>query len=249
MKNIRLTIAYDGGRFLGWQKTIAGPSVQESLENILKQILQEEIALQAASRTDAGVHAHGQIANFFTSATLDLTKFLHSLNRMLPKDIAVLAAEVAPPRFHPTLDCLSKEYRYHIATEAIHTPDKRYYTWHCPGDLDYEAMQKAAAHLIGRHDFSAFCNRKKNEVYDSHVREVTEISLHPQTSHQFYFKVCGHSFLYKMVRNIVGTLIYVGKGKLKETDMPELLFSGDRKKIGMTAPAHALTLFKLYYPN
>jgi len=247
MKNIRLTIAYDGGRFLGWQKTNTGPSIQESLEKILKKILQEDVVLQAASRTDAGVHAHGQIANFFTSAELDLPKFSHSLNCMLPKDIAVIKAEEAPSGFHPTLDCLAKEYRYFVATEATHTPDKRYYTWHCPGDLDYDSMRKAAAHLIGRHDFSAFSNRKKSEVYESHIREITEISLHHQTPHQFYFRVCGHSFLYKMVRNIVGTLIYVGKGKLKESEMPKLLISGDRKKIGMTAPAHALTLFKLYY--
>lgn len=245
--NIRLKIAYDGGRFLGWQKTNMGPSIQESLETILQQILQEKIVLQAASRTDAGVHAHGQVANFFTTYQLNPSCFLNSLNKMLPKDIAVLSVDFAPKDFHPTLDCRSKEYRYFISNTPMQLPDKRLYTWHCPGILDKEAMLKAAEHLIGTHDFSAFCNMKKNEIYDSHIREVTEISIVEQDPDHFYFKICGKSFLYKMVRNIVGTLIYVGNGKIKGEELPLLLQNRDRTQIGITAPAHALSLYQLHY--
>ncbi|MBS4168747.1 tRNA pseudouridine(38-40) synthase TruA [Parachlamydia sp. AcF125] len=249
MINIRLTISYDGGRFLGWQKTSIGPSIEESLENALRQILQETIALQAASRTDAGVHAHEQVVNFFTAKSLDLRRLSKSLNGLLPKDIVVLDAQLAPHNFHPTLDCLSKEYRYSISTGPIQSPDRRFYAWHCPGFLDKELMQKAAMHLAGVHDFSAFCNFKKNEGYTHYVREVSSIQICETSSDDFYFQVIGKSFLYKMVRNIVGTLIYVGKGKLQCDDLPLLLKGGDRTKIGMTAPAHGLTLYRLSYSN
>ncbi|CCB86770.1 tRNA pseudouridine synthase A 2 [Parachlamydia acanthamoebae UV-7] len=249
MKNIRLIISYDGGRFLGWQKTSMGPSIEENLENVLHQILQEPIILQAASRTDAGVHAHEQVVNFFTEKPIDLNKITNSLNRLLPKDIVVLDAQIAPDHFHPTLDCLSKEYRYYISTGPIQPPNHRFYAWHCPGHLDKELIKKAAEQLVGTHDFSAFCNLKPSESYTHHVREVLNIQIHETDAHHFYFQVMGKSFLYKMVRNIVGTLIFVGKGKLRCEDIPLLLSCRDRTKIGMTAPAHGLTLYRLNYAN
>lgn len=247
MYNIRLTVAYDGRRFLGWQKTRMGPSVQESIEVILEQMLQEKVELQAASRTDAGVHAHGQVVNFLTNRQVDPSRFLKSLNKMLPRDIAILTLDLVPDHFHPTLDCVEKEYRYFISNALVQPPEKRFYSWHCPEILDKKAMIQAASHLIGTHDFSAFCNVKKNEVYESHVREVTKITMIEQDPHHFYFKICGKSFLYKMVRNIVGTLVYVGKGKLDQEQIPFLLQNRDRKLIGITAPAHALSLYHLKY--
>lgn len=248
MQNIKLIVAYDGNRYLGWQKTFTGPSIEQELQKVLEQILQEKIILQAASRTDAGVHAQGQVVNFYTtkdSLNLDLLK--HSLNSLLPKDIVILETHLAHETFHPTLDSIGKEYHYSVCIGPMQLPQHRFYSWHYPYALNLDHMREAASMLVGKHDFAAFCNFKKNSTYENYVREITSIAIVRISDDRLQIKVCGNSFLYKMVRNIVGTLLYVGCGKISLEDVPRILNSRDRTLAGVTAPSHGLTLFKVFY--
>lgn len=248
MQNIKLIIAYDGTSYLGWQKTSMGPSVEAALQKVLEQILQHPIVLQAASRTDAGVHAQGQVINFFTShAQLDFDKLPISLNSLLPKDISVLSAVQAGASFHPTLDCVGKEYRYYICYGRTQMPHHRFYSWHYHYSLDLVAMREAAQLLLGKHDFEAFCNVKKNAAYPHHIRQLNRIDIVEIEQNRLCVVVYGPQFLYKMVRNIVGTLVYVGRGKLAKEIIPQLVEKGDRTEAGMTAPAHGLFLDHVDY--
>lgn len=250
MANIKLTVAYDGTRYLGWQKTASGPSIEESLENALKIILRQPVRLQAASRTDAGVHAAGQIVNFICDSEGDdalLYRWKASLNGLLDNDISVLHVEKTDDSFHPTLNAIGKEYHYLMCRGAVQMPHERLYSWHYPSDLDLAAMRRSAAHLIGEKDFTAFCNEKNACDYESYVRRVDEISIQELPDNRLKFIIRGNSFLYKMVRNIVGTLVYIGCGKIAENALPEILASGDRKLAGVTAPERGLCLQKVLY--
>jgi len=240
MRNIKLIAAYEGTRYLGWQKTKMGLSVEEELEKVLQQILRHPVNLQAASRTDAGVHAEGQVINFFTDSALELDRLQKSLNGLLPDDITVLALQEAGPQFHPTLDTRGKEYHYSLCLGKSQLPFHRKFSWHCPYPLDIAAMQEAAAHLIGRHDFTAFTN----EPQENNVREIHKIEIVPEDD-RLKIIVAGNNFLYKMVRNIVGTLVYVGCKKLDS--MPAILTGKDRTLAGICAPAHGLCLKQVYY--
>lgn len=246
--NIKLTVAYDGTNYLGWQKTNTGPSVEEILENVLTKVLQHGIRLQAASRTDAGVHANGQVVNFITEKLLPpLEKLQGSLNSLLPKDMTIISVESASENFHPTLDCIAKEYHYHLCYGKMQMPQSRLYAWHYPYALDVDLMSQAAQLIVGKRDFKAFCNVKKNEPYADHVRDLTSIQIITLPNHSLRFEVSGTNFLYKMVRNIVGTLVYVGCGKIMLADLPKILESNDRTLAGMTAPAHGLFLHTVTY--
>ncbi len=245
-KNIRMTIAYDGGRFLGWQKTKMGPSVEEALQQVLEKILQEEISLQAASRTDAGVHARGQVVNFFTSKkSLELDKLQFSLNSLLPSDIVVRDIFEAPFDFHPTRDCKGKEYHYSLCHAKIQLPHERHYSWHYPYLIDMPSMRSAASHFIGKHNFKSFCNFKKNSNYKDFERTIFQLNIEEMNEQSFRFEITGDHFLYKMVRNIVGTLVYVGRGVIEVDAIPEILQSHHRPSAGITAPAHGLTLYAI----
>lgn len=247
MTNIVLTIAYDGTRYFGWQKTPSGPSIEGELEKALHQILQETVILQAASRTDRGVHALGQVVNFHTEKTIiDFDLFLISVNAPLPKDIVVLDAKEEKMDFHPTLKAASKLYSYDISNSRFQLPCSRFYSWHVHVPLNFEKMEAAARYLEGTHDFKSFCNAKINEDYDDHVRTVSKIELKKEEE-RIVIEITGVHFLYKMVRNIVGTLVYVGCGKIEVEDVPEILKKKDRKAAGVTAPAHGLTLVKINY--
>lgn len=247
LQNIKLTVAYDGNGFLGWQKTKEGPSIEETLQEAIEAILQEPITLQAASRTDSGVHAQGQVVNFFTHK-IWTSEHLLAINRRLPKTISVLNFEEVPLSFHPTLDCLSKEYHYWICRAPYQLPHHRYFSWHIHLSLDIAKMAQGAKHLIGRHDFSSFTNFKKNETYSDTIREVSTLEIKPYDNRcQIIIK--GNHFLYKMVRNIVGTLVEVGKGKMPPEKIATLLKEKYRPEAGPTAPAHGLTLFNVYYLN
>lgn len=246
--NIKLVLAYDGNAYLGWQKTATGPSIESTLQQVLEQILQESITLQAASRTDAGVHAQGQVVNFYSAQlNLDPNQLLHSINKLLPNDIVVLEASKVPSTFHPTLSARGKEYHYFICTGSIQLPQHRLYSWYYPRDHDLNKMLLAAQIIIGKHDFSALCNTKKNSTYNSYEREVTDITIDMLPDDRLCVKVSGINFLYKMVRNIVGTLLHVGVGKLSIEDIPNILNSHNRTQAGVTAPAHGLLLYKVYY--
>jgi tRNA pseudouridine38-40 synthase len=248
MQNIKLKIAYDGGAYRGWQKTLMGPSIEETLQCVLEQILQQATPLQAASRTDAGVHAEGQVVNFFTSKqSLDLKRLQISLNGLLPKDIVVLTVDKMASAFHPTLDCISKEYCYYICYGVVQLPHYRFYSWHYSYPLKLEEMHQAAQFFLGKHDFSAFCNSKKNEDYAHFIREINEIEIREIENKRLCIRIKGNQFLYKMVRNIVGTLLYVGRGKIKKEDIPKIIQFGHRPDAGITAPAHGLFLHQVNY--
>lgn len=245
MKNLKLTIAYEGTSYLGWQKTKEGPSIEETLGQVLEKILQHPVKLQAASRTDAGVHAEGQVVNFFSEKDLCLDRLKMSCNALLPGDIRVLQLEEAPLSFHPTLNAKGKEYHYHVCLGHVQLPFERNFSWHFVKDVDIDLMRQGAFHFIGRHDFSALTNeRQKNNV-----RELYLIEIDKTTDDRVRFRITGNHFLYKMVRNIVGTLLYVGCGMLSFDELPLLLKKGDRKAAGMTAPAHGLSLKRVFYEN
>lgn len=243
MFNNKAIIAYDGTHYLGWQKTKMGPSIEEMLERALKQVLQEEIVLQAASRTDRGVHAMGQVVNFFTNKSVNLEKLKISLQGVLPKDIVLLNLEEATSTFHPTLDCVEKEYHYTICNTPFQLPFHRNFSWHFRYPLDLAMMRQAAELIVGERDFSAF----SNERLEDSVRKVTEIKIEELSEGRILICVIGKSFLYKMVRNIAGTLVYIGCGKIALEELPRILESRDRRLSGMTAPAHGLCLKRVSY--
>lgn len=245
MRNIAIRLAYDGTRYLGWQKTKEGPSIEQELQDVLEKVLQHPIALQASSRTDAGVHARDLVVNFRTPHTIDTDKLHISLCCLLPKDIAATSIQDAPPDFHPTLQAAGKEYHYWVCTDTFQYPEHRLYSWHYPHELNIDAMREAAAYFIGTHDFAAFCNMKKNEEYAHHIRQLTDVRIIPAGT-RIRFEIFGTQFLYKMVRNIVGTLVYVGQGKINPSDVKKILNLKDRTLAGVTAPAHGLTLFKTF---
>ena len=242
-QNIKLLIAYDGTPYFGWQKCADGRSVEDILERIIKMVLQERVKLQAASRTDRGVHARGQVVNFFVEKTIDPFRLKGSLNSLLPPEIRILEAELAAPDFHPTTDAFSKEYQYYVDLGPLQLPFDRPHAFHFPYSVDLNLIQQAIPHIVGKRDFSPFTNAR--ETRENTNRELTEILIEQPTQNRLIFTIRGKSFLYKMVRNIVGTLLDIGRGKIppeKLTQNPE------RKQLGLTAPAHGLFLEKVFYP-
>lgn len=248
MHNIKLTIAYDGSAYLGWQKTKMGPSIEESLQNAIERSLQHPIILQAASRTDAGVHANEQIVNLFSSKNeIDLYRLKFSLNQLLPKDIVVLSSELAPSYFHPTLDCQYKEYRYYICTGPVQLPIHRFYSWHVYQKLDLQKIQQTLPYFIGQKCFAAFSNSKNIPRNINQTREINRIECLELDNQRLCFKIEGKSFLRNMVRIIVGTLMDIGKGNIDSEYIPEVFESKQRNQAGVTAPAHGLFLHRVIY--
>ena len=242
--NYKLILAYEGTSYAGWQKTKEGPSIEALLQQKLETLLQHPISLQAASRTDAGVHSEGQVVNFFTQKPMNERTLKHRLNGLLPKTIAVLSAEQVPVEFHPTMDAIKKEYWYHICNRLTQSPFQRHTSWHFPYPLDSQAMRSAAKALLGSHDFSAFCNERR--LWDRSPICCIE-SIEIEESGCLRIKIIGDHFLYKMARTIAGTLVYVGCGKLEASQIPDILNSKDRTQSGVTAPAHGLILKRVFY--
>lgn len=243
-QNIKVILSYDGTRYFGWQKTKMGPSIEEILQYSLEKILKHPIKLQAASRTDRGVHAQGQVVNFFReNLSLELSKLQRALQGLVPKDISIRTLEFAPECFHPTLDCLGKEYHYQICNTEVQVPFHRDFSWHIHLPLNVELMRQGGQILIGTHDFSAFSNiRMKNSI-----RTVEEISIIEHPDKRILISVKGENFLYKMVRNLVGTLVYIGLEKIPLSQLQEILLSKQRALAGITAPAHGLCLKEVFY--
>ncbi len=237
MKNIALTVSYDGTSFFGWQKTECGPSIEEHLQTALEQIVQHPVVLQAASRTDRGVHAEGQVVNFFAKESVSLI----SLNGLLPKQIRICKVEIKPDSFHPTLDVVGKEYHYRLCLGAVQQPQKRLFSWHVPQELDLEKMREAAKEFEGKHDFSAIVTKVS---YADAIRTLERVRILEEEG-GLLVVMKGDNFLYKMARTAVGTLVHVGRGKL--TNISQLLQSRERVAAGMTAPAHGLCLKKVFY--
>ncbi len=242
--NYVLEIAYDGSSFWGWQKIHQGPTIEGTLQQVLEQILQESVTLQAASRTDRGVHADALIVNFLSNKSLDIS----NINALLPDTIRVLSLKEAPCHFHPTLHAEKKEYHYKVSLGDVQLPKNRLYSWHVPHQLDFEKMERASRFFLGEHDFSSFCNFRKNLNYKDKCRRIESLILKREDDF-LLFSITGNNFLYKMVRNIVGTLIYVGLGKISPEEIPSIISAKKRSHAGITAPAHGLTLKKIYYPQ
>lgn len=223
-----------------------GPSIEETLKNVLFNLLQEKPLLQAASRTDRGVHATAQVVNFYTAKTIkDLKK---ALNSLLPDSIAILDVEEMELSFHPTLDCVGKEYTYQIYNDGVMLPQKRFSFCHIPLSLDIAAMKEAALLFLGKHDFSSFCNSRKNLCYPHKIREIYSIDI-LKNGFEIALIMAGDHFLYKMARNIAGTLVYVGLGKISPHEISKILQLKTRKAAGITLPAHGLALTKIVYPE
>lgn len=241
--NIKLIISYDGGDFFGWQKVLGKPTIEGALQTVLERLLQHPVQLQAASRTDRGVHATGQVVNFFTKQPIDRLCF--RMNRLLPPSIQVQSMEIMPDYFHPTLDSQGKIYTYTLQTTPV-SPLERHYVWHFPYAIDLEKMQQAANKLVGTHNFLGFTNVSPS-MPENKVRTISSIVIKQQKSMRYTFTINGKDFLYKMVRNICGTLAYIGRGKLPIEIIDELLTLGDRTRAGITAPAHGLILTQVLY--
>jgi len=240
-------VAYDGTNYFGWQKTKTGPSIEGELERVLEKILQHPVPLQAASRTDRGVHARGQIVNFFTPKKLNVARLQKSLNQLLPPDIRVFSCTEASPSFHPTLSARGKEYHYLLALLPVLPPLFRHVAWHIPYPLNLHLMEEAAQKLTGCHEFRAFTNRRKNSAYISTTRHVSKVHIKKMDNGFLRIEIRGDNFLYKMARNIVGTIVWAGRGKIRPDDIPSILENKKRAHAGITAPAHGLTLHKIFY--
>lgn len=248
MRNIKLLIAYDGRNYLGWQKTRTGPSIEGSLKNAIEQIVQHPVELQAASRTDAGVHASGQVVNFLTpKIRFSINRFRISLNSLLPEEIVVLNAEEMPFDFHPTLDCIGKEYRYYLCLGQTQFPQYRFYSWHIPWHINLNRIDEALPYLTGTHNFATFCNAKKNARYSDYIREIHLLECLEYDNGRLCVRIRGNHFLYKMVRSIVGTLVNIGSGKISIDALPQILKMGQRSRAGVTAPPHGLFLHEVFY--
>ena len=244
--NVKLTIAYEGTHFYGWQNNLSERSVEWELKKALELILNHSIVLQAASRTDRGVHANAQVVNFFTYDSLNLEQLVTSLNTILDPDIRILSAQKGSDTFHPTLDVKSKQYRYIISTAKVRQPDKRRVSWHFPYITSLANMKEAAKLIVGSHNFSGFSNGyefNKNPYCTIHAIKFEEFHQ------ELHIVLLGDRFLYKMVRIIVGTLAYIGSGKLKAVVIDEIFSSLDRKKGGVTAPAEGLVLDRIFYDS
>ena len=239
---IKITLEYDGTDYAGWQVQPDVVTLQGTLEEALQKILTEPTRGHGSGRTDAGVHAAGQVAHFETSSRMTPDEFERALNGLLPDDVRVLAAEEAPAGFHSRFSAQSRTYRYAVAyVDSVFTRRHAHYVG---APLDVEAMREAAAVLEGEHDFAAFGNL--SDDYDSTTRRVTEIRIE-ETLTGLEFYVTANAFLYKMVRNVVGTLLAVGRGELAPADVARMLAAGDRAALGPPAPPQGLTLIRVAY--
>ena len=244
-RNIRLLLEYDGTRYHGWQRQRGQLSVQEVLEESLKRLTREAVRLTGSGRTDAGVHALGQVANFHTAGRLPLKAFREGLNSLLPWDIAVLEAEAAPPEFHAQKSARAKTYEYRILNRPMRSPLHHHYGWWLAHKLDLEALDAAAALLPGRHDFSAF--RASGSGNLNPVRQVLAARWQVHPGGWLRFTITATGFLRGMVRSLVGTMVEIGKGKAAPGLLAEVLKSGERSLAGPTAPAQGLYLVEVSY--
>lgn len=245
MRHIRLVVEYDGSQLHGWQRQHNAPTVQQHLEEALGKLLTHDVQVTGASRTDAGVHARGQVASFRTEREIAVHGVRRGLNSLLPDTIAVRDAAEVPEDFHPRFSATGKHYRYTLLTRNERSPRYRDRAWHHPEPLNVAAMQEAAAALIGEHDFSAF--RASGCTAKTTMRRVDVITLTRAAPHLLDIDIRGNAFLRQMVRIIVGTLTEVGTGKRKPAEVAEILASKDRTRAGITAPAHGLELIEVRY--
>lgn len=246
MRRIKLTVAYDGTDYCGWQKQPNGITVEEVLNRAICKLTGEEIQVIGASRTDSGVHAMGNVAVFDTESTIPGERFAMALNQRLPEDILVVESEEVPLNFHPRYCNTRKTYEYHILNTRVPLPTKRRTHYFVSFPLDLEAMRQAAAYLVGEHDFASFCNIKSQ--VESTVRTIYSLDL-VQQGEEITIRITGNGFLYNMVRIIVGTLVRVGRGYYRPEQVKEILDAKQRTEAGVTAPPQGLFLVEIAYED
>ena len=244
MRNLRLDICYDGTRYRGWQRLPGkDDTIQGKLETALSRILEEPIEISGSGRTDAGVHAEGQVANSHCESTMSPERILAELRRYLPEDIGIISCKEASERFHARLNAREKTYRYRIWNSEKPCVFQRRFVTVMPEQLDVAAMNRAAQYFVGNHDFSAFCGNPKFKK--STVRFVRSVEIQ-RSGDEIRILVTGNGFLHSMVRIIVGTLIEVGRGQRQADSIPAL-FGAKRAEAGFLAPAQGLCLQEVYY--
>ena len=245
MHRIKLTVAYDGTNYCGWQVQPNGVSIQSTLQKAIENLLGEKTDVTGASRTDSGVHANQYCISLKTGHTIPCERLLNALNHFLPEDIAVQDCREVPMDFHARYSCLGKEYIYKIWNEPVRNPFLRNRALHYWYPLDLSRMNEAAAHYIGKHDFTSFCTSDARDRGDM-CRTVTRAGIQ-RDGGLVTFTVAADGFLYNMVRIMVGTLLYVAQGKLQPEQIPEILAARDRTAAGPTAPPCGLYLNRVFY--
>ncbi len=245
-KRIMLTVSYDGTNYCGWAYQDNVPTIEGELNKAISLLCNENITVIGASRTDAGVHAYGNIAVFDTISTIPPERFVYALNHQLPEDIRIIKSQKVASDFHPRHCNTIKTYEYHILNADIADPIRRNYIYNFGMKLDVEVMNEAAGYFIGEHDFTSFCNIESQAV--SHVRRVYDVNVAKKGS-EIIITVVGAGFLYNMVRIMAGTLIQIGRGKGKPEDIAKMIEAKDRRKAGPTAPAKGLYLIKYQFPD
>ena len=244
MRNLRLDICYDGTRYRGWQRLPGkDDTIQGKLETALSRILGEPIEISGSGRTDAGVHARGQVANFHCESTMPACEILENLRRYLPEDIGIYSCRDVSERFHARLNAKEKTYRYRIWNSEMPCVFERRFVTVMPETLATDAMNQAARHLLGQHDFAAFCGNAK--MKKSTVRYIRSLQVE-RSGEEIHITVTGNGFLHNMVRIIVGTLVEAGRGDRSADSIP-VLFEGKRADAGFLAPAQGLCLMEVYY--
>ncbi|MFR0816744.1 MAG: tRNA pseudouridine(38-40) synthase TruA [Mediterraneibacter gnavus] len=244
MKRLKLTVAYDGTNYCGWQIQPNGITVEEVLNRALRKLTGEEITIIGASRTDSGVHALGNVAVFDSETSIPPERISYALNQRLPDDIVVIRSEEVPADWHPRYCNSKKTYEYHILNAKIPDPTRRLTRHFVSFDLDIEKMKKAAQYLVGTHDFVSFCN-VRTDVEDT-VRTIYSLDILP-VGDEITIRIQGNGFLYNMVRIIVGTLVRVGRGFYTPEQVQEILEAKNRKAAGVTAPPQGLFLVGIEY--
>ena len=245
MRNFRLTLAYDGSRYKGWQKQGNTPNtIQGKLETLLSRVLEQNVEVNGSGRTDAGAHARMQVASFRADTDVSCEELLRQMRTYLPEDIGALELTEAAPRFHARLNCVEKTYVYRIWNSEAPNVFERKYLWTMPREPNMEKMSLAAGKICGKHDFRAFCSLKKfNKSTGRHVMEIKVDRI----GDELRFSVTGDGFLYNMVRIIVGTLVEIGLGERDMSTIDSAFETLDRQQTGQTAPACGLTLWEVKY--
>ena len=244
MKRIKLTVAYDGTNYCGWQIQPNGITVEEVLNRAIQKLTGEEIAVIGASRTDSGVHALGNVAVFDSETSIPTERISYALNQRLPEDIVVIRSEEVSVDWHPRYCNSTKTYEYHILNAKIPDPTRRLTRYFVSFDLDIEKMKEAAQYLVGTHGFVSFCN-VRTDVEDT-VRTIYSLEILPKGD-EITIRIRGNGFLYNMVRIIVGTLVRVGRGFYSPEQVKEILEARNRKAAGVTAPPQGLYLVGIEY--